>query len=191
MTGHRLGIFGGTFDPPHLAHTMAVLWALESGEIDRVIVIPVAQHAFGKRPAAPFEHRMELCRLAMAPLGSRVEVSPIESQRTGPSYMIDTIRELERQRPEAAWRLLAGSDVAAEIPLWREGTEVLRRAPLLEIPRPRPGDPPGRFALPDISSTAAREALRSHAGAGSLLSHTVWKYIREHRLYRLEEGATP
>lgn len=191
MTGPRLGIFGGSFDPPHMAHTMAVLWALESGEVDRVIVVPVAQHAFGKRPAAPFHHRLEMCRLAMVLFADRVEVNAIESQREGPSYMVDTLRELARQHPAATFRLLAGSDVAGEIPQWREGTEVLRLAPLLEIPRPRPGDPAGRFTLPDISSTATREALRSRGDAGYLLSHTVRSYIREQRLYRFQEGATP
>lgn len=191
MTGPRLGIFGGSFDPPHLAHAMAVLWGLESGEVDRVIVVPVAQHAFGKRAAAPFHHRMEMCRLAMALFADHVEVSPIESEREGPSYMIDTLRQLALSHPDATFRLLAGSDVAGEIPQWREGAEVLRLAPLLEIPRPHPGESTTRFALPDISSTATREALRSQSDTRYLLSHTVRNYIREQRLYRFEEGATP
>ena len=63
-----LGIFGGTFDPPHCSHAMALLWALQSGEVDRVLVIPAARHPFGKDPGASYDDRLEMCRLMAAEL---------------------------------------------------------------------------------------------------------------------------
>jgi nicotinate-nucleotide adenylyltransferase len=184
----RLGVFGGTFDPPHLAHTMACLWALESGEVDRIVVVPVAHHAFGKEPAADFAHRMAMCRLAMARLGEAVEVSDLEARRPGPSYMIDTLAVLAARHPGAAMRLLVGSDVIRQLPLWHRASEVMRLAPPLEIPRPAPGESldnrPG--TLPAISSTAVRNSLRRNAGPPPipLVSRDVLSYIKQYNLYQ-------
>ena len=188
----RLAIFGGSFDPPTLGHTMACLWALESGEVDRVLLIPVAHHAFGKEPGADFPHRLAMCRLATGRLGGGVQVLDIEARRPGISYTIDTLDALAAEFPGARFRLLTGSDVAAQIGKWRRGDEVLRRAPLLEIPRPlageSTGDRPG--ALAAISSTAARNALAAADPTASLfLGAAVRQYIRQHGLYTTE--ATP
>jgi nicotinate-nucleotide adenylyltransferase len=155
----RFGIFGGTFDPPHLGHAMACLWALETGEVDRVLMIPTARHAFGKQPAAGFDHRLAMCRLAARHLGEHVEISDIEGRREGVSYMVDTLRALAADRPGATFRLLVGTDIVGDVPKWRESAEILRLAPLLVLPRLLPGDRP---------RSAPRRAPRSqqHGGAG-------------------------
>lgn len=186
MTGSpRLGIFGGTFDPPHLGHVLACLWALESGEVDRVVLVPVGRHAFGKQPVASFEHRLAMCRSAVARLAASVEVSDIEGRREGVSFMVDTLRALKAERG-CPMRLLTGTDVAAEVQKWREPEAVLELAPLLEIPRPRPGerfdDRPG--ALPPISSTDVRRALAGDLPVTLFLSHPVREYIAAQGLYR-------
>lgn len=183
----RYGFFGGSFDPPHLGHTLACLWALETEEIDRVLLVPVARHPFGKKFGATFEQRLEMCRLAVARLGGAVDVCPIEGERGGINYTIDTLKALKKRHPDDAFRLIAGSDVVRDLPKWREGGEVLRLAPPLELPRPfaqeRFADRPG--ALPPISSTRAREALLAQdALAELLLSASVRRYIARHRLYR-------
>jgi nicotinate-nucleotide adenylyltransferase len=176
------GVFGGSFDPPHLAHAMACLWALESGAIDRVILIPVAVHAFGKTPGANFAHRLAMCRLVAARFGDAVEVNDTEGRRAGTSFMIDTLRELHRERPRAGFRLIAGSDVVGEIPKWRESAEVLRLAPVLEIPRPGGGAALPN-ALPDISSSIVRDRLRAGLPMEGWLSANVSDYIRSNGLY--------
>lgn len=182
----RLGVFGGTFDPPHLGHTLAALWCLETGEVDRVLVVPVAEHAFGKRPAASFAQRLEMCRLAMERLGDGAEITDIEGRRPGVSYMVETLRSLQEEMPEAALRLIVGTDVVRDLPKWRAGEEVQRLAPPLVLPRPeddaRFADHPG--ALPPISSTAVRKALRTGRGIEHLISARVRAYIKEQGLYR-------
>jgi len=183
------GVFGGTFDPPHLGHVLACLWALESGAVDRVMVIPVGRHPFGKKSDASFEHRMEMCRLAVRRLGGDVIISDIEGRRQGTSYMVETLEILHRENPGASFRLLAGSDVAKDLPKWKRADRVMELAPLLEIPRPLPGE---RFdqrpgALPPISSTEVREALSSGDSVELFLSKSVRDYIGAQQLYRNSE----
>jgi len=178
----KYGVFGGSFDPPHLAHAMACLWALESGAIDRVILIPVAVHAFGKNHEVPFSHRLAMSRLLAARFGDAIEVNDTEGRRAGTSFMIDTLRELHRERPRAAFRLLVGSDVAHEIIKWREAPEVLRLAPVLEIPRPGQRTSAAN-ALPNISSSAVRERLREGLPMEGWISASVAEYIRLNSLY--------
>jgi len=183
----RVAVFGGSFDPPHLGHALACFWALESGQVDRVLLIPAALHAFGKQYTARFDQRMAMCRLAVQRLADAVSVSDIEGRRPGVSYMVDTLRALEQEMPASTFRLLVGTDVAQEVHKWRESEEVLRRAPLLELPRPLPGqrfdERPG--ALPPISSTQVRDALKSGHGVEHLLAATVTAYIRSHGLYEV------
>lgn len=181
----RVAVFGGTFDPPHLAHTLAVLWALETGEVDAVLVVPVAQHAFGKEPTASFAHRVAMCQLAIARLGRQAAVEDLEGHREGTSYMVDTLVELKAAMPDSQFRLLAGTDVIKDLPKWRDSERVIELAPPLELPRPLPGDTldtrPG--LLPPISSTQVREALATGRNAELLVGRAVLDYIHRHQLY--------
>src|SRR5690606_32016933 len=77
-------IFGGSFDPPHVGHVLAVTWVLSTQPVDEVVLVPALEHAFGK-PLAPFAHRRRMCELAFAPL-RRVRVDPIEAELGGASY---------------------------------------------------------------------------------------------------------
>lgn len=183
----RIGFFGGTFDPPHIAHMMAALYALQTGQVDMVLVAPAANHAFGKRPRASFGHRVAMCRIATAHFRpGTVEVSDIEGRRDGISYTVDTLRTLAAERPGDTFRLLAGSDVVGDLPKWRESTAVLRLAPVLEIPRAtldaRTPAPPG--ALPALSSTHIRDRLADASDHPiHLLDAAVMEYIRQNDLY--------
>lgn len=185
------GLFGGSFDPPHRAHVLVVAWALMEGLLDRVAVIPTARHAFGKQPGAPFADRVAMCERAFSIFPEqRVVVDPIEGRREGTSYMIDTLRELERRHPGVAFRLIVGSDVADDLPRWREGEEVVRRAPPIVVPRqlvtegdsaPTPG------ALPLLSSTDVRRALETGNDIGPLVPRAVADYIRARGLYGTDQ----
>ncbi|OPZ10733.1 MAG: Nicotinate-nucleotide adenylyltransferase [candidate division BRC1 bacterium ADurb.BinA364] len=178
-----LGIYGGSFDPPHLCHVFAAHYALAAGEIERVLVAPCFTHPFGKS-LAPFHDRIAMCRLAMEALGGRVEVSDIESRRPGPSYTIDTIRALASERPADRFRLIVGSDILDEAPKWRAFDEIRRLAPLIVVPRgPRPNGAATLFSLPDVSSTAIRDALRQGRPAGDALPRNVLDYIFANGLY--------
>lgn len=180
----RIGVYGGSFDPPHRAHSAAVLWALETGEVDCVVMAPSARHPFGKEAAAPFEDRLAMCRLAARPFGpERVEVTDIEARRDGPSYTVDTLRQLAAERPGASLRLVVGSDVAAELDGWRAAEEVRRLAPLLEVPRSGGADGLWLGALPDLSSSMVRARIAAGEPVDRLVAGPVLDYIRERRLY--------
>lgn len=181
------GILGGSFDPPHRAHVMVAAWALMEGTLDRIVVIPTARHAFGKRAGASFCDRVAMCRLAFSIFREgTVAIDDIEGRRAGTSYMIDTLRELAERHPGVAFRLVVGSDVEADLAKWREADEVRRHAPPLVVPRQLDhGDaPPSKGgALPALSSSDVRRALEQGAPIDHLVPAAVAHYIREYGLY--------
>ena len=180
----RIGFFGGTFDPPHRAHAMVVLWALQSGEVDRVLVVPMARHPFGKQPAAPFHHRVEMCRLMISEFdGALASVSTIEGERDDVSYTVDTVRELAKRMTGCSFRLIVGTDVMNDLPKWREADALLRLAPPLGVPRMLEGERSRPGALPLLSSTQVRDALFSGGDVAGLIPYKVVVYIRQHHLY--------
>ena len=179
-----IGIFGGTFDPPHICHVLVCQYVLCMSTIERIIVIPSARHPFDKGQT-PYAHRLRMCQLAMEPLGSRVEVSEIESMREGYSYTVDTLRELHRLLPDEEFRLIIGSDILAETDRWKEFEEVKRLAPLLVVPRAIDSQTASDlFTFPSLSSTAIRNALCEGADISTAIQPAVYQYIQDHHLYR-------
>lgn len=187
----RLGVFGGSFNPPHHCHVLAVGLALSSGEVDGVVVLPTHVHPFDK-PLAPFTDRMEMCRRAFAVFGDRVEVSDLEARLSGPSYTVETLRALHRERPEAALRLILGTDLLDEVDRWKAFDDVVTLAPPLWIGRegPRTGAVIFPFQLPDVSSTEIRRRLASGEAPQGLVPGAVLDHIRAAGLYD-PEAAPP
>ena len=185
MTGafRKLGIFGGTFDPPHISHTLACLYTLETNDLDGILVIPCYRHPLGK-DATPFEHRLAMTRLAMEGLGNRAEVLEIESEREEASYTIDTLRLLKERRPSVEFSLIIGSDILKETCLWKSFDEIQKMARVIILPRSQADSPnEAHFFLPDISSTEIRRLLLTGKDASPFLSRRVLKYIHRHNLY--------
>ncbi len=154
----NVAFYGGSFDPPHVGHVLAAAYLLAVAGFDRVLVVPVFEHAFAK-PLLPFADRLSLCQLAFARLGG-VQVSPIESELPHPNYTLDTLRALQQEHPDWQLRLVIGSDVLKETGQWRAFDEVRALAPLLVLGRhgyPAPEAP--LPVLPDISSSRLRAAL--------------------------------
>ena len=192
MTGPVVALFGGSFNPPHLAHQMACLVVLEAAEIDQVWMIPTYRHVFGKQLAA-FDDRVAMCELAARPFGSRVHVSTVERDLGGQSSRtLDTLIELGRRHPDHRFRLVIGSDILAERTLWYRWDEVVRLAPPLVLARTgaEPSDstevqgeacgPP----LPAISSSEVRDRLQAGQAVSRLVSRPVLDYIAGRGLYR-------
>jgi nicotinate-nucleotide adenylyltransferase len=186
----RIGIFGGSFDPPHVCHVLACLYMLETTDTEKILAIPCYEHAFGKGIAA-FERRLEMCRLAFAPLGKRVEVSAIEGERKAVSYTIDTVRELKSRCPSDQFRLIIGSDILEETNKWKDFEGLRRLVEIVTLPRLSAADMRGEkreaFFFPDLSSTMIRERLARGESVEELVPRTVLQYIREHRLYGVEK----
>jgi nicotinate-nucleotide adenylyltransferase len=181
----EFGIFGGSFDPPHLAHTLLVAYALNAHALERVLIVPTYAHAFGK-PLAPFQARVQMCEFACADL-RRVEVCDIERELPTPSLTLATLEALAARYPHVQLRLLIGSDILAEAHAWHRFDRVSELAPPIVIQRE--GTPellPKQPALPAISSTEVRRRLRSGESAEGLVCARVADYARSHRLYPIE-----
>lgn len=181
-----IGLFGGSFNPPHVAHVLAAGWALSAGGVDEIWVIPTGGHPFGK-PLAIFEDRLDMCQLAFGCFGDRVRVLDVEREPRV-HYSIDTVQRLREKHPDLRFRWITGSDALAQSGEWKDFDELTRLAPLLVVGRQGRGGDGSSFKLPDISSTLIRSALAQGAsGEGSLdalLPRAVLEYIRKRGLYR-------
>jgi nicotinate-nucleotide adenylyltransferase len=183
-----VAIYGGSFDPPHLSHLLAAVYALKVGGFAHVLVVPVFEHAFQKR-LSPFEHRVRMCELSFAGIAG-VEVSTVERELETPSLTLRTLEQLARQHPDWAMRLLVGSDVLSETGKWHAFERISELAPPYILARPGYGHPDARGAvLPDISSTRIRDALarrdepESETWLAGSVPSAVLAYIAEHGLY--------
>jgi nicotinate-nucleotide adenylyltransferase len=181
------GVFGGSFDPPHVAHTLLAAYALTAHRLERVLVIPTYAHAFGKA-LAPFEDRVQMCELAFAEL-RRVEVSSLERELSTPSLTVNTLEALQQLHPGVQLRLLMGADLVAETHAWHDFARVAELAPPLIIERQGyPLNASDRPALPEVSSSEVRRRLRAGESTEGLLSPAVEQYARSRGLYTAERA---
>jgi nicotinate-nucleotide adenylyltransferase len=189
----RVALFGGSFNPPHVAHELAALYVLETQPVDELWFLPVYQHVFDdKRHLASFEDRVAMCELVAAALGPRARVSRAEEQLAHePGFVgsrtFDLLEMLARTAPDIEPRWVVGSDILGETDKWHRWDDVVARAPLIVIERPGYPTPPEYqrgFPMPDVSSTRIREALGERRQLPDLLPRSVMEYIERRQLYR-------
>lgn len=180
-----LAVFGGSFNPPHVAHALACVLAKKTGGVDGVLVVPTFRHAFSKE-LAPFEARLAMCRLAMGDLPG-VEVSRAEEELGGESRTLRLLEHLATTHPGVPLRLLVGADILLETHKWHRWDEVARIAPPLVLGRVGITHPEAPApVLPDVSSTRVRALLRDgddDRTLAALVPRDVIAYAREHALY--------
>lgn len=174
--------FGGSFDPPHVGHVLAASWVLSTSAVDEILVVPTFVHPFGK-PLAPFEHRLEMAKRAFADL-ARVKVSAVEERMGGSSYTIHTLERLREEHPDAAWRLVIGSDLVDQVPSWHEGESVPRLAPLLVVGRGGHDGGTADILMPQVSSTEVRRRFAAGETVDALVPRRVVEYVDAMGLYR-------
>jgi nicotinate-nucleotide adenylyltransferase len=187
----RVGLFGGSFNPPHVAHALVALYVLETAPIDELWFMPTFRHAFGKE-LAPFDERVAMCELAAAALGPRVSVSRVEEEvarATGrENRTLFLLEHLAAARPDVSPRVVIGADVLHETGNWHAWDEVCRRAPPIVVGRggsePPPGTHVSELAMPAVSSTEVRRRLAAGEDAAGLVSGAVLGYIARRGLYR-------
>jgi nicotinate-nucleotide adenylyltransferase len=194
----RLGLLGGTFDPPHYGHMIAaqeVAWRLE---LDRVLFLPARQNPLKRgETSSAAEDRCEMVSLAIGDTPS-FELSRLDLDRPPPSYSADLLRALAS--PDRELFFMVGADIVAELPRWREPEEILRLARLVVVNRPGAADPDldsflesfpaatGRVdcvRIPgvDVSSTEIRQRVRTGAPIRYLTPPAVERYIVAQGLY--------
>jgi nicotinate-nucleotide adenylyltransferase len=135
----RLGIFGGTFDPPHIGHLILAAEALDQLNLDQVlwVVTPDPPHKIGQ-PVSPVQQRLDLV-LAAIEQNARFKLSRVELDRPGPHYSVDTVRLLRGQFPAAALFLLVGGDSLRDLPAWHNPAELIAECDGVGVMR-REGD---------------------------------------------------
>jgi nicotinate-nucleotide adenylyltransferase len=187
----RLGVFGGTFDPPHVGHLALAEWAREALRLDRVLFVPAG--------TPPHKRRSDLSsatdRLAMTRLAVRghpaFEVAGLEARRRGPSFTVDTLRALRAAHPGARLVLLIGQDSLAEFETWRDPDAIARLATLAVALRPGARRPRARRRVAwldnpglDVSSSAIRARVRAGRSVRYLVPDAVAAHIARRGLYR-------
>jgi len=198
----HLGILGGTFDPIHLGHLSIAEEAVKRLDLGKVIFIPAGQPWLKlNRMITSAEHRKKMIELAIS--GKPFfELSTVEVERSGPSYTVDTLRDLQRKLGgKAKFFLILGWDSLNELPGWHNPVELLKLCRLVAFTRPGSA-PPNLEALEasvpgikrstvlldiepiDISSTDIRMRVAKGLPVSGLVPYEVEKYIREHNLYR-------
>ncbi len=189
----RIGIFGGTFDPPHVGHLVAAVNARHEARLDRLLLV-VANEPWqksGLRDLTPASDRLAMVQAAVDGVAG-LEASDLEIRRGGPSYTADTLETLRSEDPSRDLFLVLGSDAAAGLPTW-EGVDRIRkltRIVLVERPGSEGGRPPEGFdyevvsvPLLDISSTDVRARCVDGRPLDYLLTRGVVDCIRRRRLY--------
>jgi nicotinate-nucleotide adenylyltransferase len=196
----KLGVLGGTFDPPHVGHLALAEAARRHLALDKVLLVPAGEPWRKEgRQVSPAEHRLAMTRLAIEGLDG-FEVSTIEVDRPGPSYIVDTLAELlARFGPDTELYLVMGQDALLDLPNWKDPERIAALAWLavalrspgrdLDVTDVRgvPGILNRLIVVPmsfmDVSGTALREWARKGASLEGLVPPAVEAYIKEHGLY--------
>lgn len=199
----QIGIFGGSFDPPHVGHLLVVQDAMEALALDHVVVVPTGTQPLKQSAQRTHaQHRYSMVERCFAGLAG-ISVDPVEVQRGGLSFMVDTVDLLQQRWPTAQLHLLVGEDVVESLPQWRETERLLRMVHLVVLRRgsmsaTRVSDAlaswEGRSGVRrtrqldtrriDVSSTEIRARVRAGKSITGFVPDAVARYIESAGLYR-------
>jgi nicotinate-nucleotide adenylyltransferase len=190
----RIGILGGTFDPPHIGHLIIAEQARQQLRLDKILFVPayVPPHKMGKATASPVQ-RLTMTRKAIAGV-PEFEVSSVEIGRKGVSYTVDTLRHLKSKYEDATLFLIVGGDNFDQLKTWKSVREILRLATPVVYDREEKKNRVSQRTLRNrillkgaslrISSTLIRQRLMNGESVRFLVPQAVERYIRLHKLYR-------
>jgi nicotinate-nucleotide adenylyltransferase len=191
----RIGVMGGTFDPIHHGHLVAASEVAQSLDLDEVVFVPTGQPTY-KSNVTQAEHRYLMTVIATAS-NPRFTVSRVDIDREKPTFTIDTLRDIRRERPDADLYFITGADAIAQILSWKDVQELWDLAHFVAVSRP--GHVLSVSGLPEqdvsllevpalaISSTDCRSRVRRGFPVWYLVPDGVVQYISKHHLYRSVE----
>lgn len=196
----RIGVFGGTFDPPHVGHLLAAVDAFEALSLDKLIFVPASlQPLKSAAPAsASAEDRLEMVRCAVGD-DLRFEVSEVEIQRGGLSYTVDTLEALAGENPGATFFLILGMDAFSGLDRWKSPDRIRELATIAVLSREETGREAEISSMEgvtlvgmrriDVSSSEVRGRLRDGKAIKGFVTESVERYITTADLYRSEPSA--
>lgn len=192
MGNIRLGVMGGTFDPIHFGHLVAASEVAHAFDLAKVIFVPTGE-PWQKQTLTPATHRLKMTELAIAG-NSHFDISTVDIDRNGPTYTIDTLRDIRAMHPEADLYFITGADAISQIMSWKSIDELWPLAKFVGVTRPGHDLNVPKMAQADvsileipalaISSTDIRARVKSGKPVEYLLPDAVIDYIHENKLYQ-------
>jgi nicotinate-nucleotide adenylyltransferase len=191
----RVGMFGGAFDPPHLAHVALARAAVEQLRLDELRIVPTGDAWHKATQLSAAADRLAMVHIAFAGV-PRAFIDERELQRAGPTYTVDTLRELQREQPDAELFLVMGEDQAAALTRWHDWQSVVALAVIGVAARPGTVGaaptvlPPSARSQPLVlppmpeSATEVRTLVREGTAIAHLVPAGVARYIESHHLYQ-------
>lgn len=173
----RVGLFGGSFNPPHIGHTVICRWLFKQGLVDELWVIPCFRHPLGKKLES-FEHRLTMCRLAFLKLALPISIIDVEQKLGGVSYTLRTVEHLKGEYPHLRFLLVTGDDVQEQVGKWKEFGKIRKLVEVIRVPRG------GGSPIPSVSSTFVRERMEHGKPYSDLVEREVAVYIITKGLFR-------
>lgn len=194
MASERLGVFGGTFDPPHIGHLVTAINVRHTLNLDRVLFVVnhVPWQKVGSRPISPVQDRWAMAQAAVAGAPG-IEASRIEIDAGGMSYTADTLAALRTEAPDRELFVILGSDAAAGLTTWERADEVRQAATIVAVPRPGSADASPlagwrweQVEVPslEVSSSDLRDRVRDGRPLDYLVPPAVIECIAARHLYR-------
>jgi nicotinate-nucleotide adenylyltransferase len=193
-----VGLFGGAFDPPHRTHVALAQAAIAQLNLDILYVVPTGHAWHKQRALTAAQHRLAMCRLAFDEV-NRAEVDEREMLRSGPTYTIDTLQELQAQHPQTQLYLIMGEDQARALATWHRAEDLARAAIICVASRSESvesaspadispglsGSPLQRLLLPPspLNATEIRDLSARGQSVSTLVPESVARYIDQHHLY--------
>ncbi len=184
----RIGILGGTFDPPHMGHLIIAETVKDTMELDEVWFIPASEPPHKSKANATAEERVAMVEMAIHE-NEAFKINDIEVNRKGTSYTIDTVKALQLQFPENQFYFIIGADMVAYLPNWYQIDELLANVTFIGVQRegyPLESKYPIKTVdvpfIP-ISSTMIRQRLSEKRSIRYLVPHSVYSFIEERGLY--------
>ena len=191
----RIGVFGGAFDPPHVAHHTLARAAIDQFKLETLHIVPTGSAWHKTRTLSAAHHRVAMAQLAFADL-AQAFIDTREIERSGVSYTLDTLQELRKEQPQAQLYLFIGQDQAQSFESWHRWQDILEIAQLVVAQRPSESPDAGqwqnggllnvqRLAMPalQVSATHVRQCIAQGQSTDAYLLSQVRRYIDQHRLY--------
>ena len=193
----KIGILGGTFDPPHIGHLVLAQYAVSALDLACVYFVPAADPPHKSQLRYEIEHRLPMLELAIAE-NDRFMISRVDIDRPGPHYTVDMVRILQNQQPDVEFYFLMGGDSLHNLPTWNHPIELIESVKMAVVARLGSDIYEDLLALPGLkekvtvidspllgfSSTEIAERLEAGKSVRYLVPDAVLEYIEKHRLYQ-------